>query len=123
MMAEYSMLKHNQYCHLFQYRIYGILFVLFLVLFTIYPILDAYADSLNYSSATMDVADDSLDTSKQITRGHHTSPTPFNGLFLPALAIIDNSALTISQKGISSNEIKSHQSYPPLSSDLSPPLA
>lgn len=52
------MLKHNQHSHLFQCRIYRILFILFLVLvlFTIYPILDAYADSpdsFNYSSATI----------------------------------------------------------------------
>ncbi len=93
-MAEYSMLKHNQYSHLFQCRIYRILFVLFLVLFTIYPILDAYADSLNYSSAPIDIADDSLYAFKQISRGHHTSTTPFNGLFLPSSAIIDNSTLT-----------------------------
>jgi hypothetical protein len=118
------MLKHNQYCHLLQCRTYRLLFFLFLVLFTIYPILDAYADSFsNCSPANLDVADDSLYTSEHISRGHQTSHTSFNGLFLPASSIIENSSFTILEREIPINEIKSHQSCPPLSSDLSPPLA
>jgi hypothetical protein len=116
------MLKHNQYCHLLQCRIYRLLFILFLVLFTIYPILDIYADSVNYSTVNLDIADDSSNDSDQISLSYHNSHTPFISLFLSASTTIDNPACSIIKRAIPSNEIKSHQSCPPLSSDLSPPL-
>jgi hypothetical protein len=115
------MLNKNEYCYLLQSRLYRLLFLLFLVLFTIYPILDAYADSFNCAPANMDVVDDSFNASELMSRGHHTS-TPFNGLFLPVSALVVNSAFTISRKEIPFNEIKCHHSSPPLPSDLSPPF-
>jgi hypothetical protein len=116
------MLKHNQYCNLLQCRIYRLLFFLFLALFTLYPILDAYADSFNYSPANFDMADDSFYSSEQITRGHPTSKTPFNGLFLPVSAR-GGLSFSITNREYPAIVINNTISCSPLSSDPSPPVA
>ncbi len=115
------MLKHNQYCNLLKCRLCRLPVLLLLVLFTLYPILDAYEDSFSYSPVKMDVSDDSVDASKRISRGHHALNTPIIDLFLPTSTINENSAFTISRREIPSHEIKCYHSCSPLSSDPSPP--
>ena len=115
-------MKNNLYCNLSRCRILRILFLLFVVLFTFYPILDAYANSINNSPVNMDMADDSFDASELLSHGYHASNAPIINLLLLTSALIENPFCLISQREFPSNAIKPHQSCSPLSSDLAPPL-
>jgi hypothetical protein len=123
------MLKFNGYCDFLLCRIFRILFLLFLAVFIIYPIanatFDAHADYLNHSSVINDMDDDyggdkhyTFHVFKHASEDYHATCIT---LFRQVLGINDP-AYYIANRERSTPVIKSSRTYPPLSSDPSPPV-
>jgi len=128
------MLNHNLHDDLFQCRIYRLLFLLFLAFFATYPLVEAYSDyaclphdffkDINDSDSDDIVAIDELNNIRksfhELKSSKHVSRAYRAGL--QQASIKDALKSHVIKIQHSAHDIKSSQIYPPISSDLSPPV-
>ncbi|MCK9419798.1 MAG: hypothetical protein M0R70_10515 [Nitrospirae bacterium] len=129
------MLKNSMNCDVRQCRVYRLLFLLFLTVFAIAPLADAYTDSLCPSPVFFDDLIDSdlpvsindLKLNDALNSLHALKSASErklddHALLVEALAI-DGTACHIIRRDVQLCALKIFQACPPLSSDPSPPVA
>jgi hypothetical protein len=121
-------------CNILLRKIYRLLFLVFLAVFTISPIVDAYSDSLssslvffndlNDSDSPVSIYDLKLNHARKSLHALRQASNHYhNALTLSLRASLkDEPVCHIIKIQISANDIKSSQTCPPLSSDPSPPV-
>ena len=130
------MLMINIHSDMLQCRIYKLLFLLFLAVFTIYPIIDVYAECVTpspifFNDLNTTGSDDDIDSIHELnlndTKKHLYAnknskyATQQHQAHLQLASIKDGSSCPTDKIQTSTHTVKSHQSYPPASSDSSPP--
>jgi hypothetical protein len=118
------MLKFDVYSELLKHQICRILFLLFLSCFAIYPILDAFADSLNSSLVENNIDDDSVGDDNAF----HVFKDPSQNYHATGIVLFHQTSTTCHPvlhnfDRLIAFVVKTIQTCPTSSSDPSPPLS